>query len=75
MAVDISTMNEWMWGWFDGAAAAQNGGIVRRAVDDVHQRGDIDAAIAEAHNRGWHMIESGDQYVLLCNDGAMQVLA
>lgn len=67
-------MNEWMNQWFDSAAQTNNGGIVRRSIDTVQNLGDISAGIAEARNRGWHIIETGDQYVLLCHQGELTIL-
>jgi hypothetical protein len=52
--------------------AAKTGGVVRRRVyipyaseDDLKE---------EVIRRGFHMVVSGDQYVILCNTGEFRVI-
>lgn len=67
-------MNAWMNQWFKDAHQTGIGGIVRRSVASVHDLGDIDAGVAEARLRGWHLLELGDQYLLMCNPGEIRIL-
>jgi hypothetical protein len=56
------------------AKASRRGGILRRAIRDVHREVGRDAFISEVRLRGWHLIESGDQYIILCNQGDVRIL-
>jgi hypothetical protein len=66
-----------MSAWIDQIFAsdqANNGGVVRRSVDDVRTYGSEDELIAEVRRRRFHMVRIGDQYVILCNQGVMEVV-
>lgn len=68
----IPQPNEWLLQIFDAAAA--NGGVVRRSVADVTKYGGgKDALLTEVRRRNFHLVETGDQFVVLCNDGAIQL--
>jgi hypothetical protein len=56
------------------AQAARNGGVVRRKIDSVARFASHQALEAEVRRRGFHMVISGDQYVILCNAGQFQVI-
>jgi hypothetical protein len=66
-------MNAWMKQWFDETQQANKGGVIRRAVADVDQQTSLDDVIAEAQGRGWHVVETGDQIVVLCHEGAVKL--
>ncbi|MBN9888774.1 hypothetical protein [Salipiger abyssi] len=55
------------------AKAARNGGIVRRRKRDVHREIGYEAFIWEVRSRGFHMIECGDQYIVICNAGSLRI--
>lgn len=55
------------------AYQAQGGGVVRRSVRDVLRMGLMEEIVGEARQRGFHVIESGDQLVVLCNGGEMTI--
>lgn len=63
--------------WIDNlfaADSAQNGGVVRRDVEFVKsQSGGLQRLIQEAQKKNFHVIETGEQIVVLCHDGSMQV--
>ena len=62
-------MNQWTQDWF-AANAANNGGVIRRNRKDVDKYSDgLAVVVAEARDRGWHVIETGEQVVLLCHEG------
>jgi hypothetical protein len=56
------------------AKAARNGGVLRRAVRDVEREVGRDALAAEVRARGFHLIECGGQFVIICNPGHMRVI-
>jgi hypothetical protein len=69
-------MNEWMRRIFD-ADQANNGGVVRRATRNVATfgagGGGLAGLVEEARRRGFHVIETGDQVVILCHSGVLKV--
>jgi hypothetical protein len=56
------------------AKSALRGGVVRRAVRDVEREVGRDAFIDEVRRRGFHLIECGGQFIVICNAGQMRVL-
>ncbi len=54
--------------WADQANA---GGVVRRSRANVDQYASLAQVIAEAKARGFHVIETGDQVVVLCHQGEL----
>lgn len=54
--------------------AAETGGIVRRKRRDVHREVGRDAFFAEVQHRGFHLLECGDQYIVICHSGHMRVI-
>ena len=55
------------------AKAVNRGGVVRRAVRDVERMVGRDRFIEAVAERGFHLVESGGQFVVICNGGRMQV--
>ena len=55
------------------AKAVKKGGIVRRAVRDIDKYVGRDAFLREVKRRGFHLIEVGDQYVVICNTGRLRI--
>jgi hypothetical protein len=55
------------------AKAVGRGAIVRRAVRDVEREISRDAFLFEVRRRGFHLIECGGQFIVICNDGSMKV--
>ncbi len=56
------------------AQAAQNGGIIRRKVASVKEWVSEAELIADVKARGFHMVRSGDQYVVLCHRGDFKLI-
>lgn len=54
--------------------AAKSGGIVRRSVRSVEQQIGRERLIAECRGRGFHLLETGDQFVIICNAGSLRML-
>ncbi len=63
----------WLVSLFE-AKAVQKGGIVRRAIHDVEREVGRQALVAEVNRRGFHMVECGGQFIVICNTGAMKVV-
>ena len=57
------------------AQAAKRGGVVRRKKSDVEKFSSMGELLTEVKRRGFHMIETGDQVVILCNKGALIIHA
>ncbi|EIE49767.1 hypothetical protein C357_17103 [Citreicella sp. 357] len=55
------------------AKAVGAGGVLRRKKSDVHRELGYEALLAEVRARGFHLLECGDQYVIICNPGQMRV--
>ncbi|WGH78789.1 N-(5'-phosphoribosyl)anthranilate isomerase [Jannaschia ovalis] len=57
-----------------GARAAQRGGVVRRSARWVER--EVGRAIfeAEVRRRGFHLIETGGQLIVICNGGGLRVI-
>lgn len=56
------------------ARAAQTGGVVRRDVRDVEEKVGRPALELAVHRRGFHLIEAGGQFIIICTRGPMVVL-
>lgn len=56
------------------AKACQRGGILRRAIRDVHREVGRDAFIAAVRRHGWHLIEADGQYIVFCNQGDIRII-
>ena len=63
--------------WIDqlfSAQAVAKGGVIRRAVRDV-EREVGRAALGDAvRARGFHLVECGGQFIVICNTGLLQVV-
>jgi hypothetical protein len=63
--------------WLDDiftAKAVGKGGIVRRAVRDVEREMGREIFVREVRRRGFHLIECGGQFIVICNTGHMQII-
>ena len=54
--------------------AAQTGGVVRRSVRDVNRRIGRELFELEVRRRGFHLLECGGQYVIVCTRAAMRLV-
>ena len=55
------------------AASANNGNVVRRSKDSIRRYASMAVLLREVRARGFHMVDTGNQVVILCNTGAMRV--
>ncbi|WP_299303191.1 N-(5'-phosphoribosyl)anthranilate isomerase [uncultured Litoreibacter sp.] len=62
--------------WIDhlfSAKATRSGGIVRRAVCDVEREVGRERFFVEVQSRGFHVMEWGDQFIILCSKSRPQL--
>ena len=59
-------MSSWLEQIFS-ADQVRRGGVVRRARYDVEHFVSLAELIDEARERGFHVIETGDQVIVICN--------
>lgn len=63
--------------WIDQifkAKAVKRGGIVRRKVANVKKYATFKALKLEVKRRGFHMLRSGEQYLIFCHKGEFKVI-
>jgi hypothetical protein len=65
-------MSAWVDQIFE-AAQANRGGVVRRSIYDIERFASLDEIIGIARDRHFHVIETGDQVVILCNEGELKI--
>ena len=56
------------------AKAVERGGVVRRSVSWVEREVGRDRFIAEVRARGFHLVECGAQFVVVCSGHPIRVL-
>lgn len=54
--------------------AAKNGGVVRRKIAAVKKYASPAYLLKEVEERGFHLIETDDQYVIFCSTGSFKLL-
>lgn len=65
-------MNKWLEQVF-GADAVASGNVVRRSRASIDKESSMADVIQEARTRGYHVIETGDQVVIICNTGELKI--
>lgn len=63
---------KWLEKWLTQASSG-NGDPTRRAKSDVDTQSSLAELTTEAQARGWHVLDTGDHYVLIPT-GKMQVI-
>ena len=56
------------------AKAVHDGGVIRRRIDWVEREIGRERFEAEVRRRGFHLIETGHQLVVICHAGAIRLL-
>jgi hypothetical protein len=56
------------------AASAKNGGIVRRSKASVLKCASYTQLKSAVKKRGFHLLRSGGQYIVICNKGACRLI-
>jgi hypothetical protein len=54
--------------------AARNGGPVRRKVASVLRYASVEVLLDAARKRGFHVILTGEYFVILCNSGSISII-
>ena len=65
-------MNAWMEQVF-GAKIVYKEGIVRRKRSDVRKHASLTEFLSYIRAQKYHLIETGDQYIVICNSGAIKI--
>jgi hypothetical protein len=65
-------MSAWVEQIFS-ARIVGDGGVVRRSISDVNQNNALEEIIEIAKENDFHVIETGEQVIILCNPGYMKV--
>ncbi len=65
--------NAWIEQIF-GAEQAQNGGIVRRSIESVLQNSSEAELVEAVRFRGFKLIRTGGQFVILCHHGYVEIV-
>jgi hypothetical protein len=62
--------------WIDlvFSAKAANGGVVRRAIGWVANEVGHERFIEEVRRRGFHLLVTQTQYIIVCNTGPVRML-
>lgn len=55
------------------ADAAKNGGIVRRKIANVEKYSSFKYLVKAVEEKGFHLIKTCDQYVILCSIGKFEI--
>jgi hypothetical protein len=66
-------MSQWIEKIFSAKIATEEG-VVRRKKTSVERYATLDDLIAAVKKRKFHLIETGDQYVIVCNTGAVKIV-
>lgn len=66
--------NKWLSDIFN-AEQARRSGIIRRNVSLVKRKASEEALRNEVIKRGFHLIRSGDQYIVMCHKGELSVIS
>jgi predicted O-methyltransferase YrrM len=62
--------------WIDQvflAGQVAKGNIVRRKKTSVQRYSSIASLEAEVKRRGFHLVETGDQVIVICNNGSVKL--
>jgi hypothetical protein len=66
-------MSAWLKQVFAAGQVAK-GNIVRRKKTSVARYSSMKDLIAEVKKRDFHMVETGDQVIIICNKGNVQIV-
>ncbi len=72
-APPAATLHPWLAQMFS-ARAVRKGGLIRRSVASVDRECGRAALLAEVRRRRFHLIECGDQFLVICNPGQARVI-
>ena len=72
MPKDTNEKKKWIDDMFDAKIVAKDG-VVRRKIADVEKYGSYNALVQRVRHCNWHLIQTGDQYIVLCNEGVITI--
>lgn len=53
----------------------KSGGIIRRSVATVEKYASVDELVYEVQKRGYRLIRNGDQFLILCGEHSIVLIA
>ena len=56
------------------AKAVSKGGVIRRDMTWIDREIDRDRFVSEVRARGFHLVETGGQWIVICNPGFFRVI-
>ncbi|QGX99450.1 N-(5'-phosphoribosyl)anthranilate isomerase [Roseovarius faecimaris] len=56
------------------AKSARKGAVVRRSMAWVHREVGREEFVREIQRRGYHLIETADQFIVVCHNGPIRIL-
>ncbi|MBC2835432.1 N-(5'-phosphoribosyl)anthranilate isomerase [Gemmobacter straminiformis] len=68
----LSTADTWIRLIFSAKAA--DGHVIRRNVDWIDREVGRDRFLREVRARGFHLIQTSDQFIVVCHSGAIHLL-
>ena len=74
LTIHTAAQAAWLARVFD-AKAVEKGGVIRRSVASVEREIGHKFLADEVRRRGFHLIRCGDQFVIICNTGHLQIIA
>lgn len=66
-------MSAWIDQIFD-AQQVNSGNVVRRKIDDVNKYASMTELVDEVRARGYHLVECGEQVLIVCNPGHIRIV-
>jgi hypothetical protein len=72
----VSRLQNAPQGWLDlifSAKSAQNGGVVRRNISWVEKEIGRQTFENGVRDRGFHLIETGNQFIFICHRGEIRL--
>lgn len=63
--------------WLDqlfSTKAAQQGAVVRRSMAWVDREVGRDLFVQEVQRRGFHLLRTADQFIVVCHNGPIEIL-
>jgi len=73
---NLQTQSSASGAWINDLFAAKevaNGGVVRRNKKDVEKYASFKELLYRVRLEEFHLIETGDQYVIICNPGVLKI--
>lgn len=66
-------MSAWVDQMFESSQQAASGGVVRRSGFEVRRLCALKEIVTRAREKNFHVLETGGQIILLCNEGDMVI--